>query len=41
LGRIGKEAAMSEKSIKRVLSITRNSDVRYAAEAALQSLKGS
>jgi hypothetical protein len=41
LGKIGKEAAMSEKSIKRVLSITRNSDVRYAAEAALQSLKGS
>ena len=40
LGKIGKGAVGSEKSIQRVLSISRNSDVRYAAEAALQSIKG-
>ncbi len=40
LGKIGKDAAISEKSIQRILSSSRNSDVRYAAEAALQSIKG-
>jgi hypothetical protein len=40
LGKIGKDAAVAEKSIQRVLSVTRNSDVRYAAEAAIQSIKG-
>jgi hypothetical protein len=40
LGKIGKDAALSEKSIQRVLSSSRNNDVRYAAEAALQSIKG-
>jgi len=40
LGKMGKDAAIAEKSIQRVLSITRNSDVRYAAEAAIQSIKG-
>ena len=40
LGKIGKDAAASEKSIQRVLSISTNSDVRYAAEAAIQSIKG-
>jgi TolB-like protein len=40
LGKIGKDAAVAEKSIQRVLSISRNSDVRYAAEAAIQSIKG-
>lgn len=40
LGKIGKDAAVSEKSIQRVLAITRNSDVRYAAEAAIQSING-
>lgn len=40
LGKIGKEAAGAEKSIQRVLSTARNNDVKYAAEAALQSIKG-
>lgn len=40
LGKIGKDAASAEKSIQRILSISRNSDVRYAAEAAIQSIKG-
>jgi TolB-like protein len=40
LGKIGKDAATADKSIQRVLSITRNNDVRYAAEAALQAIKG-
>jgi len=40
LGKIGKDAATAEKSIQRVLSISRNNDVRYAAEAALQSIQG-
>ena len=40
LGKIGKDAAAAEKSIQRILSISRNSDVRYAAEAAIQSIKG-
>ncbi|MBN8576497.1 MAG: hypothetical protein J0L66_06110 [Cytophagales bacterium] len=39
LGKIGKEAAASEKSIQRILTITRNSEVRYAAEAALQAME--
>ncbi|MCW5911420.1 MAG: hypothetical protein KIT62_10115 [Cyclobacteriaceae bacterium] len=38
LGKIGKDAAIAEKSIQRVLTITRNNDVRYAAEAALQAI---
>jgi hypothetical protein len=40
LGKIGKDAAPAEKSIQRVLNASRNNDVRYAAEAALQSIKG-
>lgn len=40
LGKIGKDAAPAEKSIQRVLAGSRNSDVKYAAEAALQSIKG-
>jgi len=40
LGKIGKDAAVAEKSIQRILSTARNNDVRYAAEAALQSIKG-
>jgi TolB-like protein len=40
LGKIGKDAAVAEKSIQRILSNARNNDVRYAAEAALQSIKG-
>jgi TolB-like protein len=40
LGKIGKDAAAAEKSIQRVLNSSRNSDVKYAAEAALQSIKG-
>lgn len=40
LGKIGKDAAPAEKSIQRVLAASRNNDVRYAAEAALQSIKG-
>jgi hypothetical protein len=36
LGKIGKDAAPAQKSIKRVLALTRNADVKYAAEAALQ-----
>lgn len=39
LGKIGKPAAPAEKAIQRVLALTRNSDVRYAAEAALQAIK--
>jgi hypothetical protein len=38
LGKIGKDAAAAEKSIQRVLASARNNDVRYAAEAALQSI---
>lgn len=38
LGKIGKDAASAEKSIQRILTITRNSEVRYAAEAALQAI---
>ncbi|MBL7852407.1 MAG: hypothetical protein JNN04_15995 [Cyclobacteriaceae bacterium] len=38
LGEIGADAAPAEKSIRRVLGITRNSDVKYAAEAALQAI---
>ncbi len=38
LGQLGEDLA--EKSIQRILSITRNSDVRYAAETAIQSIKG-
>jgi TolB-like protein len=40
LGKIGKDAAPAEKSIQKVLNASRNSDVKYAAEAALQSIKG-
>lgn len=39
LGKIGKPAVAAEKSITRVLNATRNSDVKYAAEAALQEIK--
>ncbi|MEI9921288.1 MAG: FlgO family outer membrane protein [Bacteroidota bacterium] len=39
LGKIGKPAAVAEKSITRVLNATSNSDVKYAAEAALQEIK--
>jgi hypothetical protein len=41
LGKIGKDASVAEKSIQRVLRLTRNNDVKYAAEAALQAIKGS
>ncbi|MEQ1586635.1 MAG: FlgO family outer membrane protein [Cyclobacteriaceae bacterium] len=40
LGKIGKDAVGAERSIQRVLSTARNNDVKYAAEAALQSIKG-
>jgi len=39
LGKIGKDAASAEKSITRVLNGTSNSDIKYAAEAALQEIK--
>jgi hypothetical protein len=39
LGKIGKDASAAEKSIARVLNSTTNSDVKYAAEAALQEIK--
>jgi TolB-like protein len=39
LGKMGKAAQSAEKSIQRVLALTRNSDVKYAAEAALQEIK--
>jgi hypothetical protein len=39
LGKIGKDASSAEKSISRILTINNNSDVRYAAEAALQAIK--
>jgi len=38
LGEIGPDAASAEKSIRRVLDQTRNRDVKYAAEAALQAI---
>lgn len=40
LGGIGRDAAPAEKSIRRVLGQNRNSDVRYACEAALQAITG-
>jgi hypothetical protein len=39
LGKIGRSASVAEKSITRILNTTTNSDVRYAAEAALQEIK--
>lgn len=39
LGKIGKDAAPATKSIQRILDISTNKDVRYAAEAALQAIK--
>lgn len=39
LGKIGKDASTAEKSITRVLNASSNSDVKYAAEAALQEIK--
>jgi hypothetical protein len=39
LGKIGKDAGVAEKSITRVLNSTGNSDIKYAAEAALQEIK--
>jgi TolB-like protein len=39
LGKIGKDAAAAEKSITRILNSTANSDIKYAAEAALQVIK--
>ena len=38
LGGIGKDAASAEKSIRRILDLNKNGDVRYAAEAALQAI---
>lgn len=38
LGKMGKDAAAAAKSIQRILTITRNNEVRYAAEAALQAI---
>jgi hypothetical protein len=39
LGKIGRDAASAERSITRVLNSTSNSDIKYAAEAALQEFK--
>jgi TolB-like protein len=39
LGKIGKDAAPAARSIKRVLAATGNSDIQYAAEAALQMIQ--
>lgn len=39
LGKIGKDAVSAEKSITKVLNSTTNSDLKYAAEAALQAIK--
>lgn len=39
LGKIGKDASVAEKAITRVLNSNQNSDVQYAAEAALQEIK--
>jgi hypothetical protein len=39
LGKIGKDAAGAIKSIQRVAAQTRNADVKYAAEAALQMIQ--
>ena len=39
LGKIGKDAAPAEKAITRVLNSNQNSDVQYAAEAALQEIR--
>lgn len=39
LGKIGKDATEAQSAITRVLNTTRNSDVKYAAEAALQEIK--
>jgi TolB-like protein len=39
LGKIGKPAAPAAKSIARIRDSTRNSAIRYAAEAALQSIR--
>lgn len=39
LGRIGSSAKPSEGLLKKILSESRNSDIRYAAEAALQSFQ--
>jgi TolB-like protein len=39
LGRIGKDASSASRAIQRVLSSTRNNDVKYAAEAALQAVQ--
>ena len=39
LGKIGKDASPAVKSIQRILTINKNSDVQYAAEAALQMIK--
>jgi TolB-like protein len=38
LGKIGKDAAEGKKAIQKVLNSSRNSDVKYAAEAALQAI---
>jgi TolB-like protein len=38
LGKIGADAAEGKKSIERVLKSSRNNDVKYAAEAALQAI---
>lgn len=40
LGKIGKDAAPAKRAIKRVYDASSNSDVRYAAEAALQAIGG-
>lgn len=38
LGKIGMDAAEGKKAIQKVLKATRNNDVKYAAEAALQAI---
>ncbi len=40
LGEIGPDAKAAEKSIRRILDLNKNGDVRYAAEAALQAITG-
>jgi hypothetical protein len=38
LGKIGKDAAEGMKAIQKVMNTSRNNDVKYAAEAALQAI---
>ena len=40
LGKIGPDAAEARKVIQKILNSSRNGDVKYAAEAALQAIGG-